>query len=95
MVLLYSFSCAEMKYVLYVHISVTEHEMQLYELSFKKAMNLYLTTGSLCYYSHLYNDKQNRTIPLPENPLQHQQELWKSVLLAESEHYLKSGRGKR
>lgn len=37
---------------------------------------------------------QNRTIPLPENPLQHQQELWKSVLLAESEHYLKSGRKK-
>lgn len=40
-------------------------------------------------------EKQNRTIPLPENLLQHQQELWKSVLLAESEHYLKSGRGKR
>lgn len=38
---------------------------------------------------------QNRTIPLPENPLQHQQELWKSVLLAESEHYLKSGRKKK
>lgn len=95
MALLYSFSCAETKYVLYVQISVTEHEMQLYELSFKMVMNLYLTTGSLCYYSHLYIEKQNRTMPLPENPLQHQQELWKSVLLAESEHYLKSGRGKR
>lgn len=46
MALLHSFSCAEIKYMLYAHISVTEHEMQLYELSFKKAMN-YLTTGNL------------------------------------------------
>lgn len=37
---------------------------------------------------------KNTTIPLPENPLQHQQELWKSELLAESEHYLKNGRKK-
>lgn len=51
----------------------------------------------LTIQTHLCDDKQNRTIPLPENPLQHQQELWKSALLAESEHYLKSGRrgGKR
>lgn len=80
--------------MLYVQISVTEHEMQLYELSFKMVMNLYLTTGFMLLFSFVF-EKQNRTIPLPENLLQHQQELWKSVLLAESEHYLKSGRGKR
>lgn len=39
----------------YVRVSVTEHEIQVYELAFKVAIDLYLTTGSFSYFSHNAN----------------------------------------